>query len=265
MIRLIELIVVIILGIVQAFTEWLPISSTAHLIIINYFFKDILDKDFFIVLLVVIQLASCLAVIQIFSKELFFKNKNEFKGKVPLYLKLIISMIPCLISGFLLDKIISSFQENLLVIIISLFIIGIAFLFIERVVKVKKEGNITYLDSFFFGLFQCLAMIFPGTSRSGITLLGGLILGYNKEDTLQFSFLMSVPIMIGASFLRIIKNINVFTENNIILLLIGCIVSYVFSLVVIKFLLKYIKKHSLIIFGIYRIILAIILIIICLY
>ena len=104
-------------------------------------------------------------------------------------------------------------------------------------------------------------MIFPGTSRSGITLLGGLILGYKKEDTLQFSFLMSVPIMIGASFLRIIKNINVFTENNIILLLIGCIVSYVFSLVVIKFLLKYIKKHSLIIFGIYRIILALIIII----
>ena len=265
MIRLIELIVVIILGIVQAFTEWLPISSTAHLIIINYFFKDILDKDFFIVLLVVIQLASCLAVIQIFNKELFFKNKSEFKGKVPLYLKLIISMLPCLILGFLLDKIISSFQENLLVIIISLFIIGIVFLFIERVVKVKKEGNITYLDSFFFGFFQCLAMIFPGTSRSGITLLGGLILGYKKEDTLQFSFLMSVPIMIGASFLRIIKNINVFTENNIILLLIGCIVSYVFSLVVIKFLLKYIKKHSLIIFGIYRIILAIILIIICLF
>lgn len=264
MIRLIELIVVIILGIVQAFTEWLPISSTAHLIIINYFFKGILDKDFFIVLLVVIQLASCLAVIQIFNKELFFKNKSEFKGKVPLYLKLIISMLPCLILGFLLDKIISSFQENLLVIIISLFIIGIVFLFIERVVKVKKEGNITYLDSFFFGLFQCLAMIFPGTSRSGITLLGGLILGYKKEDTLQFSFLMSVPIMIGASFLRIIKNINVFTENNIILLLIGCIVSYVVSLVVIKFLLKYIKKHSLIIFGIYRIILAII-IIICLY
>ena len=264
MIRLIELIVVIILGIVQAFTEWLPISSTAHLIIINYFFKGILDKDFFIVLLVVIQLASCLAVIQIFNKELFFKNKSEFKGKVPLYLKLIISMLPCLILGFLLDKIISSFQENLLVIIISLFIIGIVFLFIDRVVKVKKEGNITYLDSFFFGLFQCLAMIFPGTSRSGITLLGGLILGYKKEDTLQFSFLMSVPIMIGASFLRIIKNINVFTENNIILLLIGCIVSYVVSLVVIKFLLKYIKKHSLIIFGIYRIILAII-IIICLY
>ncbi|MGM9858406.1 MAG: undecaprenyl-diphosphate phosphatase [Bacilli bacterium] len=259
MIRLIELILVIILGIVQAFTEWLPISSTAHLIIVNYFFNDILDTDFFNVLLVVIQLASCLAVIQIFNKELFFKNKEEFKIRLPLYIKLIISMIPCLILGLLLDQIISSFQENLIIIIIALFVLGIVFLFIEKVVRLKKSDNVTYLDSLFLGLFQCIAMIFPGTSRSGITLIGGLILGYKKEDVIRFSFLMSLPIMIGASFLRIIKNVDVFTENNIILLLIGCVISYLFSLVVIRFLLKYIKKHTLIIFGIYRIILAIIL------
>ena len=258
MINLTILLIIIFYSIIQSITEWLPISSTAHLIIVSKFLPNVLDKNFFSLFMVVIQLASILAMVTVYKDKLFFKNNVEFKEKKNLYLKIVLSSIPCVIVGLLMNNIIEKFQDNILIIVISLLVIGIVFLFIDKIIKVKKDRNISYKDSFIIGLFQIFAMVFPGVSRSGITLIGGLLLGYKKEESTSFSFMMSIPVMCGATVLQIIKYHSVLNEDNIILLFIGCIFSYFMSLGVIKWLLRYLKNHSYFIFGIYRIILGVI-------
>ena len=258
MINLTILLIIIFYSIIQSITEWLPISSTAHLIIVSKFLPNVLDKNFFSLFMVVIQLASILAMVTVYKDKLFFKNNVEFKEKKNLYLKIVLSSIPCVIVGLLMNNIIEKFQDNILIIVISLLVIGIVFLFIDKIIKVKKDRNISYKDSFIIGLFQIFAMVFPGVSRSGITLIGGLLLGYKKEESTSFSFMMSIPVMCGATVLQIIKYHSVLNEDNIILLFIGCIFSYFMSLGVIKWLLRYLKNHSYFILGIYRIILGVI-------
>lgn len=269
----------IIFGIVEGITEWLPVSSTGHLIIVESIFKKIdpnfanIDPNFFEMFLVVIQLGAILAVIITFFKKLWPYKKNstkeERKDTYFLWLKIIIGCLPAVIFGLLFDDLLNKYLYNALTVSITLIVYGIIFILIEVFINKNKEfkyqdiKQLTFKTALFIGLFQILALI-PGTSRSGVTIIGAMLLGCNRYLSIEFSFFLSIPIMFGASILKIIKYLisnPVITSSQIALLLSGIIVSFIVSLFVIKFLLSYIKKHDYKVFGYYRIVLGIILII----
>lgn len=259
----------ILLGIIQGITEWLPISSTGHLIVFASIWP-LEPADFFEVFKVVIQFGSILAVLVLYYQKLnpFDKRKSLKKRKQTLQLwsKVIVGVIPAAIIGLLLDDIIEGYLSANFVIAVALIAYGIIFILVEknpRQEKMETIEQVDYLSALKIGCFQCLALI-PGTSRSGATILGGLYCGCSRTVASEFSFFLAIPVMFGASLLKVIKyfiKIGLFSFGQLFLLLLGTFVAFVVSLFAIKVLLNYVKSHDFTIFGWYRIILGIFVII----
>lgn len=266
---MLEALKVIILGIVEGITEWLPISSTGHLILVEEFVRLRMTDDFMSMFNVVIQLGAILAVVVIYFHKLnpFSPSKNSKQKKltIQLWVKVLIASIPAAIIGLLFDDFIDAHLMNYIVVALMLIIYGIAFIVVEKNHEhkkpaVKKVADLTIPMVLIIGCFQVLALI-PGTSRSGATIIGGLLIGASRAVAAEFTFFLAIPVMFGASFLKIVKFGFHFTGMEITLLLLGCIVSFVVSVIAIKFLMQYIKNHDFKAFGYYRIVLGIIVLI----
>ena len=274
---ILDIIKTIIFGIVEGITEWLPISSTGHLILVEQFLKfEKVSPEFWSMFQVVIQLGAILAVVLIYFNKIwpFTKNKSKAikktgilscldKNIMNLWGKILVGCIPAAIVGLLFDDVFEALFYNPTCIAIALIVFGIAFIVIENRNKNQKSGKnssaeITYKDATIIGLFQLIAAIFPGTSRSGATIIGGLLIGLSRPNAAEFTFYLAIPTMLGASLLKLVKFGLVFTGAELAILLFGMIVSFVVSMFVIKFLMSYIKKHDFKVFGYYRIILGII-------
>lgn len=265
MIFLINIIKTILLGIIQGITEWLPISSTGHLILFASIWP-IEPAHFFEVFKVVIQFGSILAVLVLYYQKLdpFDKRKTKIKKKQTLQLwsKVIVGVIPAAVIGFLFDDIIEGYLSKNFVIAVALITYGIIFILIEkhpRQEKIRTLEQVNYFSALKIGFFQCLALI-PGTSRSGATILGGLYCGCSRTVASEFSFFLAIPVMFGASLLKVIKyfvNVGLFSLSQLVLLFVGTVVAFIVSLFAIKALLNYVKKHDFTVFGWYRIILGV--------
>ena len=259
---------VVILGIVEGITEFLPISSTGHMIIVGKLLNtEGLLENFMNAFMIIIQLGSILSVVAYFFKDLnpFVRDKIVFKEKMTLWSKIIVGVIPAVILGVLFDdKIEELFFNNTNIIAIMLIVYGIFYLFSPKLeaksTRVQSIRNVSYKDAFTVGLFQCLAMI-PGTSRSGSTILGGLLIGLEKSVIAEFTFFLAIPTMFGATLLKLLKMGFSFTGIEWIMIFSGSVLAFFVSLFVIKWLMGYIKKKSFRIFGVYRIILGIIVLI----
>ena len=262
--QFIEYIKAIILGIVEGITECLPISSTGHMILVDEFLHLNVSAEFLEMFLVVIQLGAICAVPVLFWDKLYplskKKSKQENNAIWQTWFKVIVGVIPAAVLGVLLDDVLDKYLYNYIVVAIALIAYGIAFIFIEKNkaetdYKVNSVNELSYKDAFKIGAFQVLSLI-PGTSRSGSTILGGMISGVSREASAEFSFFMAIPIMLGASALKILKFIlEGFSASSgeLILLAIGMVVSFVVSVYVIKFLMDFVKRHDFKIFGYYRI------------
>ena len=274
---ILEIIKAIIFGIVEGITEWLPISSTGHLILVEQFikFKEV-SPEFWDMFQVVIQFGAILAVVVLYFKKIwpFTKDKEKAikktgilsyfdKSIMNLWGKILVGCIPAAIIGLLFDEVFEKLFYNPTCIAIALIVFGIAFIVIENWNKNRKTAlkekatDITYKDAIIIGIFQLLAAIFPGTSRSGATIIGGLLIGLSRPNAADFTFYLAIPTMLGASLLKLVKFGLAFTGIEIAVLLVGMIVSFIVSIFVIKLLLSYIKKHNFKPFGYYRIVLGI--------
>ena len=262
---IIDLIKTIILGIVQGITEWLPVSSTGHLILFDSLWP-LTPPEFFNVFKVVIQFGSILAVLFLYFKKLNpfdpSKSNKQKKDTFSLWGKVIVGVIPAGIIGLLLDDIIDGYLSANFVIAITLIAYGIIFIIVEKnpkPVTINKLEQLDYLTSLKIGFFQCLALI-PGTSRSGATILGVLHCGCSRYVASEFSFFIAIPVMAGASLLKIVKYImgfGFFSFSQLVLLIIGTFISFIVSIFAIRTLLNYVRKHNFTVFGYYRIALGI--------
>ena len=261
---MLEVLKVIILGIVQGITEWLPISSTGHLILVEQLIQLKQNEAFTNMFNVVIQFGSILAVVVIYFHKLnpFSPTKTEKQKKmtIQLWIKVVIGTIPALIGGVLLNDLIESKLSNAYVVALMLIVYGILFIIIEkrnetREPKVKRLSQLSVKTVLLIGVFQMMAMI-PGTSRSGATIVGALALGVSRGVAAEFTFFLAIPAMFGASLLKLIKFGFHFTGAEFALLMLGCIVSFGLSVIAIKFLMGYIKQHDFKVFGYYRIVLG---------
>lgn len=277
---IIEILKAIIFGIVEGITEWLPISSTGHLILVEQFlkFKEV-SPEFWNMFQVVIQFGAILAVVILYFKQIWPFTKQKEKGIqktgilsyfnkdiMNLWVKILVGCIPAAVVGLLFDDVFEALFYNPFCIAIALIIFGIAFIVIEnwnknRKSKKEKNSQITYKDALIIGIFQLLAAIFPGTSRSGATIIGGLLIGLSRPNAAEFTFYLAIPTMFGASLLKLLKFGLGFTSIELVVLLVGMIVSFLVSVIVIKFLMNYIKKHNFKVFGYYRIILGIVVLV----
>ncbi len=267
---IIEILKAIFLGIVQGITEWLPISSTGHLILFNEFIHLNFSDEFFNMFKVVIQFGSILAVLTLYFHKLnpfsFKKTPHERKDTVLLWVKVLIATVPAGIIGLLFDDVIDSTLSTPYVIAATLIIYGVLFLIAEslnRKPKINSFADMTYTTALIIGVFQMLALI-PGTSRSGATIVGAVFLGCSRFVAAEFSFFMAIPVMFGASLLKLVRMPSM-TGPEWIILLVGMLVAYVVSVFVIKFLMDYIKKHDFKVFGYYRIGLGILVLIVFLF
>lgn len=265
---IIEIIKSVIFGIVEGVTEWLPISSTGHMILLEKFMKLDVSADFWKVYLVVIQLGAILAVCTIYFKKLNFflymKEKEKFHKSIDLWKKIIVGCLPAAVIGLLFDDFLDKHFYNFPTVALMLIIYGILFIIVENYVskenpKCKSITEMSYKLALYIGLFQVLALI-PGTSRSGATIIGALLLGTSRTVTAEYTFYLAIPVMAGASLLKLVKFGFDFSSNEIIILITGMLVAYVVSIIIIKYLLSYIKKHDFKPFGVYRIVLGLILI-----
>ena len=268
---IIELLKTIVLGIVQGITEWLPISSTGHMILVDAFMPltvypdPVVNKDFVDMFMVVIQLGSIISVLLLYFHKLNpfspKKSAEQKKDTWILWSKVLVAAVPAAIVGLLFDDIIDSYLYNPLTVAITVFVYGVLFIIIEKTKKpasIKNLNDLDYLTALKIGAFQMLALI-PGTSRSGSTILGASIVGCSRRVASEFSFFLAIPMMFGASLLKLIKLKMSLDFAGIAILLTGMVVAFVVSVVAIKSLLKYIKKHDFTAFGIYRIVLAVII------
>lgn len=269
----------IVLGIVEGITEWLPISSTAHLKIFNSFLKLDVTSEFYSVFEVVIQLGAIIALLLIYWNKIWPLGKSKKplgkgilsyikKDKFFLWLKIVVACMPAIIYELFLDDIVNFVTEanEMLIIGIALIAIGIVFIVVEILINGKQSTinttkEITFMNALIIGLAQLVAAIFPGVSRSGATIIASLLMGISRSTATEFTFELAIPVMLGASFMEIIGYEASFTFPQIAILLVGCIVAFVVSLFVIRFIINYIKKNNFIPFGVYRIILGIIVII----
>ena len=269
--NIIEILKVIVLGIVEGITEWLPISSTGHLIIVNEFLKLKASDAFVEMFNVVIQLGAILAVIVLYFKRLWpIDKKKDSKGlewnkdKHILWAKILVACVPAGIIGILFDDKIDEIFYNPYVVSVTLIIYGVAFILIEirnrnKEFKITDVRAMTFKTALIIGLFQVLALI-PGTSRSGATIVGAMLIGTSRTAAAEFTFFLAIPVMAGASLVKILKFVSDgtgFTQNELYMLIIGMLVAYLVSMLVIKFLMSYIRKHDFKPFGVYRIILGI--------
>ncbi|WP_037299080.1 undecaprenyl-diphosphate phosphatase [Ruminococcus flavefaciens] len=270
-----EIIKTVILGIVEGITEWLPISSTGHLILVGEFLNLDKSDEFKEMFDVVIQLGAIMAVVVIFWKKLWpfgKKNNSHPINKSPfgqmikkdifmMWFKVLVACLPAAVIGLLLDDWIDEHLYNPWTVAIALIVFGIAFIIIENWNKGKKPkintiAELTFNTAFIIGVFQLIAAIFPGTSRSGATIVGALLIGVSRTVAAEFTFYLAIPVMFGASLLKLVKFGFNFSGSELVVLLTGCVVSFLVSIFVIKFLMDYIKKHDFKVFGWYRIILG---------
>ena len=267
----IDVLKVIFLGIVEGITEWLPVSSTGHMLLVDEFIKLNITPEFKEMFFVVIQLGAILAVVLIFWNKMFpfqFSDKRKPIIKYDIFsmwFKVVVACIPGAVVTLLFDDFIDAHLHTAVVIALTLIIYGVAFIVVEnrnhhRRPKIRKLNEITYQTAFIIGLFQVLSII-PGTSRSGSTIIGALIIGVSRVAAAEFTFFLAVPVMFGLSFIKLIKFGFTFTGAEVATLAIGTITAFVVSLFAVKFLMGYVKKHDFKIFGIYRIILGIIVLI----
>lgn len=264
----IEIIKVIFLGIVEGITEWLPISSTGHMLLVDEFITLNMSEAFKEMFFVVIQLGAILAVVVTFWNKMFpfqFNNKEKTiikKDTFSLWFKVVVACIPGAIVTILFDDCIDAHLHTPIIIAIALVFYGIAFIWVEnwnkkRVPTVNKLSDITYRTAFTIGLFQVLSII-PGTSRSGATIIGALLIGVSRMAAAEFTFFLAVPVMFGLSAIKILKFGFMFSGAEIFTLVLGMVVAFIVSMVVIKFLMSYIKKHDFEVFGWYRIMIGVI-------
>lgn len=261
---MIEILKAVLLGIVQGITEWLPVSSTGHMILVDEFVKLNFSPTFISTFLVVIQFGSILAVLLIFFKKLnpfdSSKSKVEKKETLNLWAKVIVAVIPSGIIGILFEEDIDRLFFNSTTVALALIIYGVIMIVIENRNKkpaVSDFSQVSFKLALGIGLFQCLALI-PGTSRSGSTIIGATLLGASRYVAAEFSFFLAIPTMLGASLLKLLKAGFVFSGFEWLVLGVGSVVAFVVSVIVIKFFMDYIKKHDFKAFGYYRIVLGII-------
>ena len=264
---MLEILKSILFGIVEGITEWLPVSSTGHLILLDEFVKLDISEAFYEMFQVVIQLGAILAVIVLFFHKLnpFSPKKDAIQKKDTwqLWFKVVAAVIPSAVIGLLLDDWMDAHLYNYIVVAITLILYGIAFLFVEKRnagkdLAVTEVSQLSYKTALLIGAFQCLALI-PGTSRSGATILGGIFLGVSRAAAAEFSFFLAIPTMLGASALKLLKFLlegHPATVTELAVLITGCIVSFLVSLLVIKGLMEYVRRHSFKVFGVYRIVLG---------
>ena len=265
---MIEVLKAVLFGIVEGITEWLPVSSTGHLILLNEFINLNVSEEFQSMFDVVIQLGAILAVCALFFRKLnpFDRGKNEEQRKQTwtLWFKVIAAIIPSGVVGVLFDDWMDTHLHNGIVVAIMLIVYGVAFIVVEkwnehRELRYHDVNNLPWGTAMIIGVSQCLSLV-PGTSRSGSTILGGILAGVSRGTAAEFSFFMAIPTMVGASGIKLLKfflsGVS-FSAMDMLILLVGCTVSYIVSLLVIKGLMNYVRKHSFSAFGIYRIVLGI--------
>lgn len=262
----VEFLKVVVLGLVEGFTEWLPISSTGHLILVEEIVNMNVSEDFMNVFRVVIQLGAILAVVVLYFRRLnpWDREKKEPQRRATwhLWFKIIVACLPAAVVGLLLDEFLDTYLMNPYVVAAMLIIYGILFIVLEKHNEyvdfpIKKVSQISYLNAFYIGLFQLLALI-PGTSRSGATILGAMLLGCSRTASAEFTFFLGIPVMFGASLLKVIHYGLNFPAIEIFYLIAGMVIAFVVSMYSIKFLMGYVKRHDFRFFGYYRIILGII-------
>lgn len=269
---MIELLKAILFGIVEGITEWLPVSSTGHMIILDEFIKLDCTPEFLEMFLVVIQLGAILAVVILFWNKIFpfqFRDKENSvieMNKIMLWLKIVVACIPAAIVGILFDDVFEALFYHASCVAIALIVFGVAFIVVERRnkgkrAKIRKLDDITFQTAFIIGIFQLIAAVFPGTSRSGATIVGALLIGVSRSVAAEFTFFLAIPVMFGASLLKLVKFGLSFTTLEAGVLIIGMLVSFFVSVFVIKFLMDYIKKHDFQVFGWYRIALGMIVLV----
>ena len=275
--KMIEILKAILFGIVEGITEWLPISSTGHMILLDEFIKLDVSADFYSMFQVVIQLGAIMAVVVLFWNDFFpFGKKNNKQpmsqtgilsfvkmDKIILWFKILVACVPAAIVGILFDEQLEALFYNYQTVSIALIVFGIAFIVIEnrnqgRQSHINTLTDLTFNTAFLIGIFQLIAAVFPGTSRSGATIVGALLLGVSRTVAAEFTFFLAIPVMFGASLLKIVKFGFVFTSQELIILVIGMIVAFIVSVLIIQFLMSYIKKHDFKVFGWYRIVLGLI-------
>ena len=266
MLTMIEVLKAILFGVVEGITEWLPISSTGPMILLDEFVKLNVSKEFLDLFLVVIQLGAILAVVVIYWNKLIpLSTKHGLhisRRKCKMWVKIIVASIPAGVVGILWDDVFTKYFYNYQTVAIMLILVGVVFIIIERsnknkIAKIDSIDDISYGQAFLIGVFQMIAAIFPGTSRSGSTIVGSLMLGISRTAAAEFTFFLAVPAMFGGSAIKILKYSGGFNSAEVALLAIGMIVAFVLSIIAIKFLMSYIKKHDFKVFGWYRIILGI--------
>lgn len=264
--NIIEILKVLVFGIVEGFTEWLPISSTGHMILLDEIIPLNVTKDFKDMFLVVIQLGAILAVVVLYFHKLNpfspSKKANQKRATLRLWYKIIVACLPAAVFGVLIDDWMEAHLMNSYVVSAMLIIYGVLFIVIERWNKgrapvMAKVGQISYQAAFYIGLFQVLALV-PGTSRSGATILGAMLLGCSRGAAAEFSFFLGIPVMFGASLLKVVKFGFHFNGMEVFYLIFGMVVAFLVSVYSIKFLMGYIRKHDFTVFGYYRIALGVI-------
>lgn len=272
---MIELLKAFLFGVVQGITEWLPISSTGHMILVNEFVKLNVSEEFWQTFLIVIQFGSILAVVVLFWNKIFpFGNKNNSdpvkkegilswckKDIWIMWFKILVACIPAAVIGLLFDEVFERLFYNPVCVATALIVFGIAFIIVEnrnkkRKPKINSLSEITYQTALIIGVFQLIAGVFPGTSRSGATIVGALLIGVSRTVAAEFTFFLAIPVMLGASLLKMVKFGFGFTGTELAILLVGMVTAFVVSVLVIKFLMGYIKKHDFKVFGWYRIVLG---------
>lgn len=277
---MLEILKAILFGIVEGVTEWLPISSTGHMILLDEFIKLDVTPEFYSMFQVVIQLGAIMAVVVLFWNDFFpFGKKNNKQpmqqtgvlswvkmDKFVLWIKILIACVPAAIVGVLFDEQLEALFYNYQTVSIALIVFGILFIVIEnrnknQLSRINSLADISINVAFLIGIFQLIAAIFPGTSRSGATIVGALLLGVSRTVAAEFTFFLAIPVMFGASLLKIVKFGFVFTSQELIILAIGMIVAFIVSVLIIQFLMNYIKKHDFKVFGWYRIVLGIIVLV----
>ena len=273
---MLEILKAVLFGIVEGITEWLPISSTGHMILLNEFVTLDVSEEFWEMFLVVIQLGAILAVVLLFWDKIFpFDLKGRTAGKESslikkdifvLWFKILAACVPAAVIGLLFDDVFDALFYNPWCVAVALIVFGVAFILIEdrnkkADPKVTDLGQITYKTALLIGVFQLIAAIFPGTSRSGATIVGALLLGVSRTVAAEFTFFLAIPVMLGASLLKLVKFGFTFSRAELTILFVGMVVAFLVSVIVIRFLMSYIKKHDFKVFGWYRIILGTIVLI----
>ena len=269
MLSFIEILTAVLFGIVEGVTEWLPVSSTGHMILLNEFVHMNVSEDFWDMFLVVIQLGAILAVVLLFWKQLWpfrFAKKDQKKGIIKtetmnMWFKIIVACVPAAVVGLLFDDFLEKYLYTPTVVAIMLILFGIGFIIIEngnrsKAARVRSLSQLSYKDAIIIGMFQLIAAVFPGTSRSGATILGGLMIGVSRTVAAEFTFFLAIPVMLGASLLKIGKFFlkgYALAAGEAVILLVAMAVAFIVSVLVIRFLMGYIKKHDFKVFGWYRI------------